>query len=62
MRKVYNAVMSYKENRVRHYGPEGEYTKYYMPDFNAVEAAFKKNDFEAFREACAGLLSSISWD
>jgi hypothetical protein len=62
MREIFNAVMSYKENRLRNYGPNGEYTKYFMPDFIAIEKAFRSGDLTAFRQACAGLLRSIGWD
>jgi hypothetical protein len=62
MRKVFNAVMSFKQNRIRAYGLDGTSTQYYMRDFNAFEAAWRRDDFQAFKKACEGLLSSIGWD
>lgn len=62
MRKVYGAVMSFRESRIRAHGLDGESTQYYMRDFDAFEAAWKSDNFDEFERACADLLSSIGWD
>jgi len=62
MRKVHGAVMSYKANRMRNYGENGEYTQYFKPAFDLVEQGFATNNFSTFRRGCEELLSKISAD
>lgn len=62
MPAVHRAVMSYKANRVRNYGEEGTYTRYFAPAFDAIDGAFQSRDFPRFRDGCALLLDLIAAD
>ncbi|MCB0354975.1 MAG: hypothetical protein KDD64_15695 [Bdellovibrionales bacterium] len=62
MQRIHRAVMSYKENRIRNYGENGEYTRYFAPAFDLIEAGFWKGDFERFCAGCELLLGLIGSD
>ena len=62
MPKITEAVMSYKANRIRCYGEEGAYVKYFSPAFQVIEGAMATNDFEKFKDGCELLLDLIAMD
>jgi hypothetical protein len=62
MPKVYQAVKSYWNNRIRNYGENGNYTLYFLPAFKMIEKGFNENNFRKFSEGCELLLNLIAKD
>lgn len=62
MPKVYQAVKSFWNNRIRNYGENGDYTLYFLPAFKMIEKGYNDNNFRLFSEGCAYLLGLISND
>lgn len=62
MQKIAAAVGTYKANRIRNYGEDGAYTRYFSPAFQAIEASVAADDFGAFSKGCQLLLDLIAAD